>query len=176
MIKEPIKRDRDKAAQEPQDFIHSFLFGNANIIREDREVRSHLKMTRSTEGWIGIPHGGIGMGILLELALHLDAAGLAPVNRYPFNVEYRLGGASLRVGDTVEAAVTINEGCLSGQILREGEDEPYMCANIHSPTSIMERKAIIIRHNFRPPSPFAMKISPIDYWHCLTTATVSSVG
>lgn len=130
-IKKSIHIDRDDATQEPDDFIHSFLFDNGSIIREGQGIRSCLKMTRSTEGWIGIPHGGIGMGILLELALHMGAAGLPPVNRYPFNVEYRLGGASLRVGDTVEAAVTAHEGCLSGQILREGDGEPYMRANIH---------------------------------------------
>jgi hypothetical protein len=131
MIKQSINMDRNDATQEPEGFIHSFLFGKGSIIREGQQIRTRLKMTRSTEGWIGIPHGGIGMGILLELALHLDTAGLPPANRYPFNVEYRLGGASLRVGDTVEAAVTTNEGCLSGQILREGEADPYMCANIH---------------------------------------------
>lgn len=114
-----------------EDFIHSFLFGNGTIVQEDQVVRSRLQMTRSTEGWIGIPHGGIGMGILLELGLRMGAAGFHPVSRYPFNVEYRLGGASLRVGDAVEAAVTTHEGCLSGQILREGEVDPYMHANIH---------------------------------------------
>lgn len=124
--------DQRDATREPGDFIHSFLFGDACIIEEDQGVRSRLKMTRSTEGWIGIPHGGVGMGILMELALHMGAAGMHPVNRYPLHVEYRLGGASLRIGDTVEAAVTTHEGCLSGQILREGEVEPYMRANIHS--------------------------------------------
>lgn len=112
------------------DFIQSFLFDDAHIERDEQGVRSRLKMTRSTEGWIGIPHGGIGMGILLELALHMGADGLHPVNQYPFNVEYRLGGASLRVGDAVEAAVFRREGGLSGRILREGEDKPYMHSNI----------------------------------------------
>jgi hypothetical protein len=131
VIKQSIHIDLDDATQEPDDFIHSFLFGNGSVIRKGQGVRSRLKMTRSTEGWIGIPHGGIGMGILMELALHMGATGLHPVNQYPFNVEYRLGGASLRVGDAVEADVTAHEGCLSGQILREGEAEPYMRANIH---------------------------------------------
>jgi hypothetical protein len=128
--KQSINIDQDDANQDPHDFIHAFLFGNGSIIREGQGVRSRLKMTRSTEGWIGIPHGGIGMGILLELALHMGAAGSHPIKQYPLNVEYRLGGASLRVGDTVEAAVTTREGGLSGQILREGDNEPYMGANI----------------------------------------------
>lgn len=112
------------------DFIRSFLFDDAHIERDDQQIRSRLKMSRSTEGWIGIPHGGIGMGILIELALHMGGDGLHPVNQYPFNVEYRLGGASLQVGDAVEAVVFRHEGGLSGRILREGEDEPYLRANI----------------------------------------------
>ncbi|MFA5182120.1 MAG: hypothetical protein WC405_12425 [Syntrophales bacterium] len=123
--------DQGDATREPGDFIHSFLFGDACIIEGDQAVRSRLKMTRSTEGWIGLPHGGVGMGILLELALHMGADRLHPVNQYPLNVEYRLGGASLRIGDAVEAAVITHEGGLSGHILREGEDEPYLRAAIH---------------------------------------------
>ncbi|HAJ28248.1 MAG TPA: hypothetical protein DCG53_13565 [Syntrophus sp. (in: bacteria)] len=131
VVKKSEHIDQRDTTKETADFIHSFLFGNAGIVRDDQGVRSRLKMTRSTEGWIGIPHGGIGMGILLELALHTGANGLDPVYQYPFNVEYRLGGASLHIGDAVEAAVIRNEDRLSGRILREGEDEPYLRANIH---------------------------------------------
>jgi hypothetical protein len=116
--------------QEQNDFINSFLFGDACITREDRGIRYRLKMNSNMEGWIGIPHGGISMGILMEMAIQTGGGGLHPANQYPFNVEYRLGGASLRVGDVVEAAVFRHEGGLSGQILREGEDEPYLSANI----------------------------------------------
>jgi len=112
------------------DFVHSFLFSNAHIERDNQQIRCRLKMTRSTEGWIGIPHGGIGMGILMELALHMGGDKMHLVNRYPFNVGYRLGGASLRIGDAVEATVIRYEGGLSGRILREGENEPYLRANI----------------------------------------------
>ncbi|MEI6313706.1 MAG: hypothetical protein WCO89_02465 [Syntrophus sp. (in: bacteria)] len=116
--------------REQDDFIHPFLFGDACITQDDQGVRTHLKMNLSTEGWIGIPHGGIGMGILMELALQMGGDGLNPVNKYPLNVEYRLGGASLRVGDAVEAAVIRHEGGLSGRILREGEDDPYLHTKI----------------------------------------------
>jgi len=115
---------------EADDFVHSFLFDNSDIERDDHLIRCRLKMNRSTEGWIGIPHGGIGMGILMEMAFQIGGDEMHPVNRYPFNVEYRLGGASLRVGDAVEATVIRGEGVLSGQILRDGEDEPYLRANI----------------------------------------------
>ncbi|MCK9196090.1 MAG: hypothetical protein M0P16_03830 [Syntrophales bacterium] len=131
VIKQLKHIDQCDATQKPDNFIHSFLFGNACITQDDQGVRSRLKMTHSTEGWIGIPHGGIGMGILMELALHMRSAGLHSVNQYPFNVEYRLGGASLRIGDVVEAAVIRNEDGLSGRILQEGEDNPYLLANIH---------------------------------------------
>jgi len=122
--------DQCDATKEQADFTHSFLFGNACITRGDQYVRARLKMTRSMEGWIGIPRGGIGLGILLELALHAGTDGSHTLDRHPFNVEYRLGGASLRVGDTVEAIITHNKDGLSGRILREGEDKPYMQAKI----------------------------------------------
>jgi hypothetical protein len=130
VIKQSTHIDQDDAPKNSDDFIHSFLFGKGAVIQENKSIRSRLKMTHSTEGWIGIPHGGIGMGILMELARHMGAGGSHPVEPHPFRVEYRLGGASLRVGDTVEASVTAQDGHLSGQILRIGESEPYMRANI----------------------------------------------
>jgi len=126
----PGINNRSAGDMEADDFVHSFLFDNSHIERNDQQIGCRLRMTRSMEGWIGIPHGGIGMAILLEMAFQIVGDEMPTVNRYPFNVEYRLGGASLRVGDTVEATVIRQEEVLSGQILRDGEDEPYMRANI----------------------------------------------
>ena len=120
--------------REMNDFIHSFLFGDACITQEDQTIQSHLKMAPATEGWIGIPHGGIGMGLLMELALRMEDPALHPAGPYPFNVQYRLGGARLRVGDTVAATVVRGEDGLSGQILREGKDEPYLSAQFRYAT------------------------------------------
>ena len=50
------------------DFVRTFLFGHADILIKDGKISLPMIMDAAKEGWIGIPHGGIGMGAIADLA------------------------------------------------------------------------------------------------------------
>lgn len=111
-------------------FVREFLFGSSSVSRSGHNIRMDLFMDPRTEGWIGIPHGGIGMGAILELATWLD--GHPPDDRalYPYSVDFRMGGSAVRVGDSVRIEVeTADEGA-SGTIRVGREETPYISATV----------------------------------------------
>lgn len=132
----------------PGAFVRDFLFGEAP--RPGRaEVRAPLAMDGRTEGWMGIPHGGIGMGAILELAGTLR--GLSPdrISTYPLAVDYRLGGASLRSGDTVEAKVILAAGGATGTISGAREALPYLSATVAYGSDESSRRTVF--SSYLPP-------------------------
>jgi hypothetical protein len=91
------------------------------------------------EGWVGIPHGGIGMGAVTDLALTLaDESLLRPEEiafGFPFAADFRLGGSSARIGDTAHLDVHLSDGFIKGtvQVTRDGlqlNSFPYITALI----------------------------------------------
>jgi hypothetical protein len=85
-------------------------------------------MDGRTEGWMGIPHGGIGMGAVVELAGALRAASRERGTPYPLTVDFRLGGAGARSGDTVEVKVCPTAGGARGAISVGSGALPYLTA------------------------------------------------
>jgi len=57
---------------EPRNFVRDFLFGRSALYRDGTSIRSSLCMDSHTEAWIGIPHGGIGMGAIMDLTTLLE--------------------------------------------------------------------------------------------------------
>src|SRR5512145_2308204 len=51
------------------------------------------------EGFIGIPHGGLAMGLCL------DSVAIDEPHAYPLNVKYRFGGSGIAIGDTATYVV-----------------------------------------------------------------------
>ena len=88
-----------------EDFVREFLFGEAGIVRDEAGVRSEIVMDLRTEGWIGIPHGGISMGAIADLFESLHEARSARGLPYPVTMNMRMGGSRLRTGETVHVAV-----------------------------------------------------------------------
>ena len=109
-------------------FISDFLFGRAAVNKSGRHIRVDLVMNPHTEGWIGIPHGGIGMGAILELAASLDGHPRDDGALYPYSADFRMGGASVRVGDGVRMQVTATDEGASGKIMVGGDALPYISA------------------------------------------------
>lgn len=91
-------------------FIREFLFGASPVRSEGRRVSVDVFVDRRMEGWIGIPHGGIGMGAVVELASRLDNHPVDDRALYPLSMEFRMGGSSLRVGDTVTMEANATDG------------------------------------------------------------------
>src|SRR5512137_1200025 len=113
-----------------EDFVRKFLFGEAGIVRDEAGVRSEIAMDLRTEGWIGIPHGGISMGAIADLfeSLHEDrsARGLP----YPVTMDIRMGGSRLRTGETVHVAVAPEREGAKGIVSVRGSEMPYLEADI----------------------------------------------
>lgn len=112
------------------DFVREFLFGDKGITRGDTGVRARIRMDLRTEGWIGIPHGGISMGAVADLYEYLlESRGLQGMP-LPVTLDIRMGGSRLRTGETVSVAVTSEGDNAKGAVTLPGSDLPYLEADI----------------------------------------------
>jgi len=113
------------------DFVHSFLFQEKCIDNDGKIVSAAMLMDVSKEGWVGIPHGGIGMGAIMEL---VPGFGHAVSDQkevlYPVNCSFRMGGSEARVGDKVVIQATKSDDGISGRISVEDADMPYITGDI----------------------------------------------
>jgi acyl-coenzyme A thioesterase PaaI-like protein len=116
--------------QASPDFVRDFLFGQATIEVTDQHIRSCIAMDQRTEGWVGIPHGGISMGAVMDLALLLYRKDAASDSLYPLSVDFRMGGASIRTGDHVMVDVSPVGGGASGFVTVDKDVSPYLSAAI----------------------------------------------
>ena len=121
------------------DFIKSFLF-NGNCIEKNGETVSVvMDMDDSKEGWVGIPHGGIGMGAILELVAGIGAAVSDQKElQYPVGCSFRMGGAEAHGGDRVLVEAMPADAMISGKISVEKADMPYITAEIRCGDQIKE--------------------------------------
>jgi len=113
------------------DFVHSFLFKNTRITDSGDKVTASMVMDSSKEGWVGIPHGGIGMGAIMEF---VPGIGLAVSGKrehpYPMICNFRMGGSEGRVGNTVLIEAETSDAGITGRISIEGGAMPYITGNI----------------------------------------------
>jgi hypothetical protein len=113
-----------------EDVVRDFLFRSLDVCRDDTCIRSPLLMDMRAEGWIGIPHGGIGMGAIIELVASLDNYPKKENMRNPLSADFRMGGARVRTGDVVNVEVSPTESGAVGIIIVEGNTFPYISAAI----------------------------------------------
>jgi len=113
------------------DFVHSFLFNDTRITHAEDRVSAAMVMDSSKEGWVGIPHGGIGMGAIMEfvpgIGLSVSDKGEVP---YPVNCSFRMGGSEARVGDIVVIEAETSNAGTTGRISLEGSSMPYITGDI----------------------------------------------
>lgn len=112
------------------DAVRKFLFGDAEMERSNGRVSASMIMDADKEGWVGIPHGGIGMGALLEMASDFEHCVFNDDFRYPVQCSFRMGGSEVRVGDLVTVAASQTRTGISGSITPNGSDRPYITADI----------------------------------------------
>ena len=113
-----------------QNFVRNFLFGDADIDRGGKCLRATIVMDLRTEGWIGIPHGGIGMGAIMELAMMLGNYPQDAEVLYPLSADFRMGGSSVKIGDSLIVEVSEREGGAGSRISAERDLPPYVSASI----------------------------------------------
>ncbi len=103
------------------------------------------------EGFIGIPHGGLAMGLCL------DAWRRVGQPQYPVSARFRFGGAGMAILDsavfTVERDGNGSEPTIVARITRKGEKSPYLRAEI-GPASLSDDS----EHIEKPPGPDFRKL------------------
>ena len=112
------------------DFVREFLFGKRGITCDAAGVHAEIQMDLRTEGWIGIPHGGISMGAVADLYEYLrESRGLGALP-FPLALDMRMGGSRLRTGETVSVAVTPEGDTARGIVSVRGSEMAYLEADI----------------------------------------------
>ncbi|MEW6076635.1 MAG: hypothetical protein AB1724_02355 [Thermodesulfobacteriota bacterium] len=114
----------------PNDFVRAFLFNDADILPGDGKISVPMAMDAGKEGWVGLPHGGIGMGAIVELATFFDHCTGQNDLRYPVHCRFRMGGSEVKVGDTVRVEAVPTATGISGRISAPGAKMPYITGEI----------------------------------------------
>lgn len=96
--------------------------------RTAQGARAMMKIDHRHEGWPGIPHGGVGMTSVLELADLADPS----IFEQEWRADFRFGGDRLRVGDGVAVGITGSAGSWDGTITRRGGAQPYLRAAVRT--------------------------------------------
>ena len=141
-------------------FIRDYLFGSASFNGSGRHIRVDLVMNPHTEGWIGIPHGGVGMGAILELATMLDSHPRDDRALYPYSADFRMGGSAVRVGDSVRVEVATTDEGTRGKILVDQDAAPYISAVVSYQKDDPEKREMFM--SYLPHSLRDMGRQPID--------------
>jgi hypothetical protein len=113
------------------DYVREFLYGPSDILCGKDDIKTSILMDERMEGWIGIPHGGISMGIMMDLAMILDAYPQRTERLFPISAAFRLGGASAKIGNVLNYEVSAVEGGVNGRAFVEGDPLPYMSASLN---------------------------------------------
>ena len=119
---QPIDRNND--------FVRQFLYRPGTILPVGDHVTADILMDERMEGWIGIPHGGISMGIMMDLAMHLDAYPSQDNLRFPVSADFRFGGTRIRIGDLLHFDVMPATGGAEGSATADCNPLPYMTSSI----------------------------------------------
>lgn len=87
---------------------------------------SEIVFENHHEGFIGIPHGGVAMGLCLDLWRNLPGA------QYPVKVSFRFAGTGISIGDKaileVEGASGFDQQSRAIKITKLGDRKPYLTA------------------------------------------------
>ncbi len=113
-----------------RDFVREFLFGPSGIHRDEAGVHARIAMDLRTEGWIGIPHGGVSMGAVVDLFEWIHEGRGDQGLPYPITLHVRMGGSRLRTGETVEVAVAPEGEAAKAIVSVQGSTLPYLEATI----------------------------------------------
>lgn len=106
------------------------LINDIDGLQKSNELKAVMLMDKKREGWIGLPHGGIGMGAVMELVSMLENYPADPEKLFPLKIEFRMGGASAKIGDAVLLRVWQKEGGAEGEISVNNAPHPYISAKI----------------------------------------------
>lgn len=101
-----------------------YLFSDYN--KGSDRITAYFEIDTRHQGWPGIPHGGVGMTALIELADILAQ----PYLEYPLYLNFRFGGERLVIGDKVLLEVVRNGNVFEGKMVKDGGRQPYLTCDI----------------------------------------------
>lgn len=110
---------------------HSFISGDRRFITTEpvhvtgNRVEESVTFQSSHEGFIGIPHGGLAMGLCMDYFLRMSDLA------YPVKIDFRFGGTGIFVGDPALIVVEKEPGHGRGakiSIIKDGDKKPYLQA------------------------------------------------
>ncbi len=114
----------------------SFLTGSDPFLKllvqyqTDGEFIADLSFEYHHEGAIGLPHGGLAMGLCLDLWRNFGAP------KYPVKVVFRFGGSGLRIGDGAQMRASLTQDhrgrVFTASITKHGDRKPYLHAEVVS--------------------------------------------
>ncbi|MGC8908082.1 MAG: hypothetical protein ACP5M0_11660 [Desulfomonilaceae bacterium] len=114
----------------------SFLTGRDPFIslvvqhQRDDEYAADLCFEYHHEGAIGLPHGGLAMGLCLDIWRNYGSP------EYPARVSFRFGGSGLKIGEHAQLHATVTQDhrgpVFSASITKYGDKKPYLRAEVVS--------------------------------------------
>ncbi len=119
-----------KLTDHGDDYVRQFVYGPGSIVHASGHATADVLMDERLEGWIGIPHGGISMGIMMDLAMTLDAYPRRDDLRFPVSADFRLAGPAIRIGDLLHFEVLPVPGGAEGSATVDRDPLPYMSSSI----------------------------------------------
>lgn len=112
----------------------SFLTGDDAFLptqaveASDTRVEEQLVFAPEHEGFLGIPHGGLAMGLCLDAWRRIGEPS------YPAQVRFKFGGSGISIGDTacftVERGTSDEQPRVLARLTKNGDKTPYLRAEI----------------------------------------------
>ena len=117
-------------------FVCRDNFCFSSIENCDQGVETKMLFSLDHEGWQGIPHGGVAMSALLDLADHCWLRIKGENLRYPLEIDWRFAD-TVTIGDEMNLkAVVKDENSLLLSMRRQGSDKIYLSAEVKVVTEI----------------------------------------
>ncbi len=125
---------------------HSFLTGDDPFLPTEPveatadRVEEKLTFALQHEGFLGIPHGGLAMGLCLDAWRRIGEPS------YPVNVRFKFGGSGISIGDAasfvVERGAPGEQPRVLARLTKNGDKTPYLRAEITAAAGSEEPKVI----------------------------------
>ena len=96
----------------------------------EHSARTTIRLDARHEGWRGVPHGGVLMSLVLELAHHgMNRAVFSP-DAFPIRASFRWGGPTVTLGDCLEIAARTEGEETRVAITKDAEETPSFSVTI----------------------------------------------
>ena len=109
----------------------NFCFSSINDC--DLGVETEMVFGLDHEGWQGIPHGGVAMTALLDLADHCWLRIKGENLVYPLEIDWRFADA-VHIGDEMSLRAVVKDGKILLSMRRQGSEKIYLSAVVRVAT------------------------------------------